>query len=98
LKGVTDPVAVYAVVPRTARPNSTRIGRLRGLPRAARIGAGGVAVIALVVAAALAAAALRRPDGLPAGEWKIGLDMPLTGSSAFRGTSIENAVKLALDD
>src|SRR4029077_10034994 len=52
----------------------------------------------LVGVAAFAAAALRRPDGLPAGEWKIGLDMPLTGSSAFRGTSIENAVTLALDD
>ena len=98
LKGVTDPVAVYAVVPRTARPNPTRIGRLRGLPRAARIGAAVVAVIAVVGVAAFAAAALRRPAGLPAGEWKIGLDMPLTGSSAFRGTSIENAVTLALDD
>ena len=67
LKGVTDPVAVYAVVPRTARPNPTRIGRLRGLPRAARIGVGVVAVIAVVGVAAFAAAALRRPAASPRG-------------------------------
>jgi branched-chain amino acid transport system substrate-binding protein len=41
--------------------------------------------------------ALRGAAGLPPGTWKIGLDMPLTGDSAFRGVPMRNAVMLAID-
>ena len=98
LKGVTHPVAVYAVVPSTHRPHPTRAARLRGLSRPARVGVVLVASVTILGVAAFAFAALRRPAGLPAGAWKIGLDVPLSGTAAFRGTAIQNAVTLALDD
>jgi branched-chain amino acid transport system substrate-binding protein len=36
--------------------------------------------------------------GLPPGTWKIGLDMPLSGTASFRGVPVRNAVMLAIDD
>ncbi len=98
LKGVTDPVAVYAVVPTAERPSPTRFGRVRGMSRAARIGVAVAVAIAVVGVTAFAALALRGPAGLPAGAWKIGVDAPLTGDGASRGTGIKNAVALAVDD
>jgi branched-chain amino acid transport system substrate-binding protein len=41
---------------------------------------------------------LRPAAGLPPGPWTIGLDMPLTGNAAWRGTPVRNAVQLAIDD
>jgi branched-chain amino acid transport system substrate-binding protein len=98
LKGVTDPVAVYAVVATSERPSLTAIGRLRGLSRGARVAIAIVLVVAVVWVGAFAANALRRGAGLPAGAWKIGVDAPVSGAGAFRGTPIANAVTLAVDD
>jgi branched-chain amino acid transport system substrate-binding protein len=98
LKGVTDPVAVYAVVPTSESPSLTGIGRLRGLSRGARVAIAVVVVVAVVAVGAFAANALHRGAGLPAGAWKIGVDAPTSGAAAFRGVPIANAVTLAVDD
>ncbi len=98
LKGVTDPVAVYAVVPTSEAPHPTATGRLRRLSRGARAGIAVVVAIAVIGVGAFAFTALRHGAGLPAGAWKIGLDVPLTGDAAFRGMQIKNGVTLALDD
>ncbi len=83
LKGVSDPVAVFAVV--AERPSLTGIGRLRGLSRGARVAIAIVLVIAVVGVGAFAANALRHGAGLPPGAWKIGVDVPLTGAAASGG-------------
>ncbi len=96
LKGVTDPVAVFAVV--AERPSLTGIGRLRGLSRGARAAIAIVVVIAVVGVGAFAANALHRGAGLPPGAWKIGVDVPLTGKAASGGAPIANGVTLAVDE
>jgi len=98
LKGVSDSVAVYAVVPGAEGGLGTpRLGRLRRLSRVARIGIAATVAVAIVGVALLASTALRGAAGLPPGPWEIGLDMPLTGLSASRGIPIRNAVALAID-
>jgi branched-chain amino acid transport system substrate-binding protein len=98
LKGVADPVTVYAVMePGAVGADAHGMARLRRLSPARRA-ALGVGVAAVVVAVlAIGAAALRPPPGLPSGTWKIGLDLPLSGAFAFRGTPMRNAVELAID-
>ena len=99
LKGVTDPVAVYAVVPSSESPSLTGIRRLRGLSRGARVAVAIVLVVAVVAVGAFATNALHRSAGLPAGAWKIGLDIPLSGPAAAPGgTPIANGVDLAVDE
>ncbi len=41
---------------------------------------------------------LRGPTGIPAGEWTIGLDMPLSGDFSDGGIAVRNAVQLAIDE
>lgn len=53
---------------------------------------------AFAVFGGLAWRAKHSATGLPAGSWAIGLDMPLSGVVAFRGTKVRNAVQLALRD
>jgi branched-chain amino acid transport system substrate-binding protein len=96
LKGVSDQVAVFAVV--AERPALSGLGRLRGLSRGARVAIAIVVVIAVVGVGAFAANALRRGAGLPPGAWKIGVDVPLTGPTTPGGTVIANGVTLAVDD
>ena len=98
LKGVTDQVAVYAVVSTADGGLGARgLGRLRRLPRAARIGIAVTVAVAIVGVAFLASSVLRGTAGLPPGPWKIGLDAPLTGKGATRGMPVRNAVALAID-
>ena len=97
LKGVADPVTVYAVVPDAASGRALRLARVRRLPRSLRIGlalAMGAAVVALGL---LGWSAFRGAAGLPPGTWKIGLDLPLTGDDGPRGLPMKNAVMLAID-
>ncbi len=99
LKGVSDQVAVYAVVsPADARLGTWSLDRLSRLPRAARMGVVVVISVALVGVALFGWTALHGAAGLPPGTWKIGLDMPLTGDGAFRGIPMRNAVVLAIDE
>ena len=92
LKGVAEPVAVYSVRPVDAegRPTARHIRRGRTL----------VLASVCVVLAAVAAGGVRafhHSSGLPRGQWKLGLDMPLTGDAEARGTPVMNAVRLAID-
>jgi branched-chain amino acid transport system substrate-binding protein len=94
LKGVSDPIAVFAVVPSAERVES---GVLRRLPRAARIGLV-IAVPVVIVGLALVGwMALRPAAGLPPGSWKIAVDLPLSGNGSSRGTPMKNAAELAID-
>ncbi len=99
LKGVTDQLAVYAVVPSAESGVATvGVGRLRRLPRAARIGLAVAIPVAALGIGLLGLTALHTRAGLPPGTWKIGFDMPLTGNSAGRGAPMRNAVELAIDE
>ena len=51
----------------------------------------------IVVAGLGAWATLGHRTGLPAGTWKIGVDMPLSGAIASRGALLLKAVQLAVD-
>ncbi len=100
LKGIAEPVPLFAVL-ETAPGSVPWAGpRRRHLPSRTQAIAG--ATITLL-AAAVATALLFRSvvpgvPALPAGMWKIGLDMPLSGEAADRGTGLRNAVQLAIDD
>ena len=95
LKGVVEPVAVYS-----AKPLGE--GESRSGQRRRRIGRRHVLVLGaicavLAVGVVVGVSALSHPSGLPAGSWKIGLDMPLSGDAKDRGIPVENAVRLAVD-
>ena len=95
LKGLADPVALFAVEPTEATGvwgggRRSSWGRRRWV-----IGAGAAAGLA---ALALAWAISRPAAGLPPGPWTIGLDMPLSGNVAFLGGPMQDAVQLAIDE
>lgn len=97
LKGITDPIALFAVLetaPGAAPWAADGRRRLRGRWLLATLLGGAVL---LAGAAGFGWWALH-PAGLPPGAWTIGLDMPLSGDTAFRGEPVLNAVQLAIDD
>ncbi len=97
LKGVADPIELFAVVEAAAGATAWPSASRRRLSRRSRAAlAGGVA---LVVAASAAGGwlALRPSTGLPPGLWTIGVHMPLSGPGASEGTAVRNAVRLAID-
>jgi ABC-type branched-subunit amino acid transport system substrate-binding protein/DNA-binding SARP family transcriptional activator len=68
-------------------------------PRAwlrARVLVGGAALA--LTAAAVGWAAWQPSGALPPGEWRIGLDMPLSGQAAYLGQPVRDAVQIAVDD
>lgn len=97
LKGIADPIALFAV--HDASPGS--IPAARGRPRWLRgrrllgVSLGGAALLA--AAAGFGWWALH-PAGLAPGTWTIGLDMPLSGPAANRGLPQRNAAQLAIGD
>ena len=95
LKGVSEPVAVFAVA-RSADPWATTA--VRWFRRRRTVAGGAIVLAALVLVGLLAWTQLRPAAGLPPGPWTIGLDMPLTGGAAHRGVTVRNAVQLAIDD
>ena len=98
LKGVVDPVTVYSVRPvEEGEPGpwaSSRAPRRRGR-RILLVAA--VAASIFVVAAILGRTAFGHHSGLPNGDWKIGLDMPLSGDDRQHGVPARDAVRLAID-
>jgi len=102
LKGIGYPIALFAVVETApgATPWADGGGARRRGRRIAML-VGGAAFLAVV--AGFGWWALHPPGnapaaGLPPGNWTIGLDMPLSGSGAFRGEPARNAAQLAIDD
>lgn len=98
LKGISEPIELFAVEPAGPGIDAwAEHGRRRGSRggRRAIFAAGAVAVIAAIGAGAWV---LRGPTGIPAGEWTIGLDMPLSGGFAESGIAVRNAVQLAIDE
>jgi branched-chain amino acid transport system substrate-binding protein len=98
LKGVADPVGLFAVTQAAPGAGVSRgsHGRRNRLVRR-RVLLPGVLVVLLGVVVVGGAFWPRAAAGLPPGPWHIGLDMPLTGSAAHRGIPVSNAVKLAVD-
>jgi len=105
LKGIAEPVALYAAV-ETAAGAVPWAGPEKRLARPSRrfflvggplVTAVALAVIAFIVFRSTPGA---RPTGagLPPGTWKIGVDLPLTGDIAYRGIPMRNAVQLAIRD
>ena len=98
LKGISEPIEVFAVVPAGPGIDAwAEDGRRRGSRGGRR------AILAVGVGRRdrrdrrrrLGAA---RATGLPAGEWTIGVDMPLSGGFAGGGVAVRNAVQLAIDE
>ena len=95
LKGLTDPVTVFAV----ARAANAWAIPVRGMTRRRRTLAMGAGLLSVALVGGLIAwTQLHGPAGLPPGPWTIGLDMPMTGDGAVRGIVARNAVQLAIDD
>jgi branched-chain amino acid transport system substrate-binding protein len=94
LKGLTDPVSVYAVV-RATDAWAGPVRRRAGLRRRLAVGA---IVLSVALLGGLVAWTRLRPAALPPGPWTIGLDMPLSGGVDDRGIDARNAVQLAIDD
>ena len=98
LKGISEPIELFAVLPAGPGIDAwAHLGRRRVSRRGRRaiVAAG---VLALIAAIGAGAWVLRGPTGIPAGEWTIGLDMPLSGVFADDGIAMRNAVQLAIDE
>src|SRR6478735_33109 len=101
LKGVSEPVRIYAVISLEAGADAWQTGVRQTRARRRRRRAATVAVVggvAIVLVVGAVWIALRPPPSLPPGPWAIGLDMPLSGPAEFRGVPIENAVRMAIDE
>lgn len=90
LKGIVEPVALYAVV--ETAPGSVPWAKRpkRPMPLARRaLFFGGPAVVAIVLAVVASILLRSAPAAaMPPGQWKIGLDMPITGDNSFRGIPV----------
>jgi branched-chain amino acid transport system substrate-binding protein len=94
LKGVTEPVAIFAV----ARSADAWAARRRSGTTRRRLLAGSI-VLALVVVGGIAYWLASRPvPGLPPGPWTIGADLQLTGEYGFQGKLNRDALQMAIDD
>jgi branched-chain amino acid transport system substrate-binding protein len=111
LKGIAEPVALYAVIESAPGAVPWAEPQERPVPLARRVilmvGTAVTAVAVVVIASILfrstagpgaGSSAVAGVAGLPPGTWKIGLDMPLSGKTSFRGVPARNAVQLAIDD
>jgi branched-chain amino acid transport system substrate-binding protein len=94
LKGVTEPVAVFAVA-ESDDAWATGAGRA-GLRRRRWIAVGGIVGVLAIVIGSLAWVRLHPANALPPGPWIIGTDLPLTGDANGRGIPINNAVHMAI--
>jgi branched-chain amino acid transport system substrate-binding protein len=98
LKGVTDPIELFAVEEVAGGATGWPAPRRRRLSRRARVGLAGCAVIATAIAGGLGWLASRPSTGLPDGPWTVGVHVPLSGPLAPEGIAVRNAVQLAIDE
>lgn len=98
LKGIAEQIALFAVVDTApgSVPWAEHTKRPMSLARRVLL-VGGAAAVAIVLAV-VASRFLGSAAAMPPGEWKIGLDAPLSGDISSRGMPFLNAVKLALKD
>jgi ABC-type branched-subunit amino acid transport system substrate-binding protein len=94
LKGVAEPLAVFAV----ARTAAAWAPQRRRATRRRRLLMGAISLALALVAAGAAWIATRPPPGLPPGPWTIGFDMQLTGDYAFTAVPVRDAVQMAIDE
>jgi class 3 adenylate cyclase/ABC-type branched-subunit amino acid transport system substrate-binding protein len=97
LKGVTDPIELFAVEEAAAGANAWPSAPRRRLSRRARVALAGGGVIVAAAAAGIGWVLLQPSTGLPPGPWTIGVQAPLSGPGASYGITIRNAVQLAVD-
>ncbi|MDQ3380156.1 MAG: ABC transporter substrate-binding protein [Actinomycetota bacterium] len=97
LKGIAEPIQLFAVEEATAGATAWASTRRRRLSRRARAGLAGSAVIVVAAAAGIGWLALQPSTGLPSGPWTIGVHVPTSGPSAAEGIAVRNAVQLAID-
>src|SRR5215831_2810917 len=97
LKGVTDPIEMFAVEEAAAGANAWPSARRQRLSRRARIALASSGVIVAAAAAGIGWVLLQPSTGLPKGPWTIGVQAPLSGPGAPYGIPIRNAVQLAVD-
>jgi len=97
LKGVTDPIEMFAVEEAAAGANAWPSARRQRLSRRARIALASSGVIVAAAAAGIGWVLLQPSTGLPKGPWRIGVQAPLSGPGAPYGIPIRNAVQLAVD-
>ena len=98
LKGIAEPIELFAVVPAGPGIDAWAQGGRRGRLRRGNPVMLGVVAVAAVVIIGVGAWALRGPSGLPPGEWTVGLDLPLSGVFAEAGITVRNAVQMAIDE
>src|SRR5262245_9473430 len=94
LKGIAEPIELFAVAESTEWPSAPRRRRLSRRVLVAIVGG-----VALMAAAAVGIGwfVAQPSTGLPEGRWTIGVHVPLSGSGAPGGIPIRNAVQLAVD-
>jgi class 3 adenylate cyclase len=97
LKGIAEPIALFAVEETTAGGTAWPSRRRRWLSRRARAALVGGVLILVAAAAGLGWLAARPSTGLPPGRWTIGVHVPTSGPGAPSGIPIRNAVQLAVD-
>ena len=93
-KSMAQPGALQGQAVRDA-PSRVRRPSLRMLVVVALLVVGGTAFVGFV---GLDRGGRHPPGGLPAGDWAVGLDMPLSGIVGFRGRRVRSAVQLAIRD
>ncbi len=91
LKGVAEPIALYAAIPKEKAKAAVPVWRRRRTWVVAAISG----LIAVVVLAG--AAYMLSPRALPTGPWKIGVTLPTTGDGAQIGIPEVNSIKLAIE-
>jgi branched-chain amino acid transport system substrate-binding protein len=98
LKGIAEPIELFAVKVAAAGVTGWPLPRRRRLSRRTRIGLAGGAAIVVAAAAVGGWLASRPSTGLAEGPWTVGVHMPLSGPVASEGIAVRNAVRLAIDE
>jgi branched-chain amino acid transport system substrate-binding protein len=94
LKGIADPIELFAVAEATEWPPAPR---RRRLSRPARVALIGGALVLLAAAVGTGWFVTRPSTGLPEGRWTIGVHVPTSGEQGKDGIAVRNAVQLAID-
>jgi branched-chain amino acid transport system substrate-binding protein len=97
LKGIVEPIELFAVEEVAAGGEGWPSRRRRRLSRRGRAALAGSVLILVAAAAGLGWLTSRPSTGLPSGRWTIGVHVPTSGEAASNGIAVRNAVQLAVD-